>query len=66
MFNEEILNRKQLCEKLNISSALFYKMLQNGLPYRQLDEHSRKYYVFDEAEAWLINNGFKKKTTWRQ
>ena len=41
-------------------------MLQNGLPYRQLDEHSRKYYVFDEVEAWLINNGFKKKTIWRQ
>lgn len=65
MFNKEILNMKQLCEKLNISSFLFYKMVQNGLPYHQLGKHARKYYIYNEVETWLINNGFKKRTVWK-
>lgn len=53
IFGSEILNAKQLAEKLGISRNYLLKMVNSGLPYHQLGEESRKYYIFDEVEDWL-------------
>nr|WP_283601095.1 hypothetical protein [Ligilactobacillus aviarius] len=65
MFGDEILNAKQLREKLGVSSSFFYQLLKKGLPYHQLDDKSRKYYFLDEVEDWLTLQGLKPKTTWK-
>lgn len=53
IFGNEILNAKQLAEKLGISRNYLLKMVNNGLPYHQLGKKSRKYYIFDEVKDWL-------------
>ena len=53
MFGKEILNGKQLCEKLGISTTILYRLLDNGLPFHQLTTVSRKYYNLSEVEDWL-------------
>lgn len=65
MFGDEILNAKQLREKLGVSNSFFYQLLKKGLPYHQLDDKSRKYYFLDEVEDWLTLQGLKPKTTWK-
>lgn len=65
IFGQEILNAKQLIEKLGISSSFFYKLQKSGLPYHQLDDKSRKYYFLNEVEEWLIQKGLKPQTTWK-
>lgn len=65
MFGNQILNAKELRQKLGISSSFFYRLLKNGLPYHQLDKNSRKFYFLDEVETWLSQNGLKPKTTWK-
>lgn len=65
IFGQEILNAKQLIEKLGISSSFFYKLQKSGLPYHQLDDKSRKYYFLSEVEEWLIQKGLKPQTTWK-
>lgn len=53
MFGDEILNGKQLAEKLGISVSYLHTLVQAGLPYREL-ANSRKYFVLDEVRAWVI------------
>lgn len=65
MFGEKVLNGKQVATALGISQGYLYKLLASGLPYHQLDEHSRKYYVLNEVEEWLLTAGFKQTTTWK-
>lgn len=65
IFGQEILNGKQLIEKLGISNSFFYKLKKSGLPYHQLDDKSRKYYFLNEVEEWLIQKGLKPQTTWK-
>lgn len=55
MFGNEILNAKELAKKLGISRGYLYKMINYGLPYHQLDANSRKYFIYDEVEAWLLS-----------
>lgn len=65
MFGDEILNAKQLQEKLGISTNFFYQLLKKGLPYHQLDKNSRKFYFLEEVEEWLIKRGLKPQTSWK-
>lgn len=65
IFGQEVLNAKQLIQKLGISNSFFYKLLNAGLPYHQLNDNSRKYYFLDEVEDWLIKKGLKPQTTWK-
>lgn len=64
MFGKEILNGKQLCEKLGVSTTILYELLDNGLPFHQLTTASRKYYSLSEVENWLLNAGYRQKTIW--
>ena len=52
IFGNEILNAKQLVQKLGISRNYLLKMVNNGLPYHQLGKESRKYYIFGEVKDW--------------
>ena len=56
----KILNAKQLCAVLGISTTLFYKLKRAGMPYHQLPE-SRAYYMLDEVETWLSKAGYQQK-----
>lgn len=56
MFGEEILNAKQLVKKLGISKSYLYELLEMGLPYRQLGNKGRKYYVYEEVTKWIFEN----------
>lgn len=64
MFGDKILNTKELCKKLGISTTLLYRLLDNGLPSHQLTANSRRYYNYDEVEEWLSHAGFHKKVKW--
>lgn len=64
LFGQEILNGKQICEALGISSTLLYKLIASGLPYHQLTEGSRKYYYLEEVKRWLLEVGYHQRTTW--
>jgi phospholipid N-methyltransferase len=64
MFGEMILNGKQITEKLNISQGQLYKLIALGMPFHQLSEHSRKYYVLDEVIEWLKASGYTQKKVW--
>lgn len=56
MFGKEILNAKQLVNKLKISKSYLYELLEAGLPYHQLGNRGRKYYVYKEVTQWLFDN----------
>lgn len=60
----KILNAKELCNKLSISTTFFYKMKKAGMPYHQLCSNSRAYYILDEVEDWLSEAGFHQETKW--
>ncbi|MQB68048.1 helix-turn-helix transcriptional regulator [Limosilactobacillus reuteri] len=64
MFGNEILNGKQLCTALGISTTLLYKLLENGMPYHQLSTAGRRYYHLSEVEKWLLEAGYNQKTHW--
>lgn len=58
-----LLNGKQLCQELNISSTMLYKLRAAGMPCHQLP-HGRPYYTLDEAQTWLISAGYHQEKTW--
>ncbi|NRO26083.1 helix-turn-helix transcriptional regulator [Lactobacillus helveticus] len=60
----KILNGKELCNELRISTTFFYKMKKAGMPYHQLSSDSRAYYILDEVEAWLYKAGFHQENKW--
>lgn len=60
MSTKEILNGKDLRNRLGISTTPFYKFKKAGLPYHQLPG-GRPYYLFDEVQIWLRQNGINKK-----
>lgn len=64
MFGKEILNGKQLCTALGISTTLLYRLIQSGMPYHQLSVASRKYYNLEEVEKWLLKAGYQQKNVW--
>lgn len=64
MFGEEILNGKQLCKALGISTTILSGLVKNGLPYHQLTANSRKYYDLAEVKAWLKEAGYAPHTKW--
>jgi len=57
MFGKIILNGKQLCQELGISTTLLYRLLKQGMPYHQLSTASRKYYNLDEKRV-VTKGGF--------
>ena len=58
-----LLNGKQICEELNISAPLLYKLRRSGMPYHQLP-HGRAYYILDEVTSWLLKAGYHQEKTW--
>lgn len=62
MFGTQLLNARQVAQKLGISYTYFFKMLKKGenCPYHQLGQDGRKYYILDEVENWLLINSAKK------
>ena len=56
MFGEEILNATQLMKRLNISHARLYQLLDMGMPSHRLGKHSRRYYLYDEVQEWLLGS----------
>ncbi|WP_294837355.1 hypothetical protein [uncultured Lactobacillus sp.] len=58
-----LLNGKQLCQELNISTTMLYKFRKAGMPYHQLPQ-GRPYYTLDEAQTWLISAGYHQENTW--
>lgn len=58
-----LLNGKQLCEQLNISTTLLYKFRKAGMPYHQLP-HGRAYYNLKEVQEWLAQAGYHQEKTW--
>lgn len=54
VFGNEILNAKQLAAYLQVSTSLINKMVKSGMPYHQLSEKGRKYYVAEEVKEWLL------------
>lgn len=64
MFGTKILNARQLCECLGISTTLLYRLLKNGLPAHKLSGTSRRYYNLDEVKAWLTKAGYHEESKW--
>lgn len=64
MFGTEILNGKQLREKLGISTTIYYRLLKNGMPYKKLTANSRRYFEINEVKKWLQSQGFSQKEVW--
>lgn len=56
---QKMLNGKELC----ISTTLFYKMKQAGMPYHQFPA-SRTYYLLPEIKDWLRQAGYHQEKTW--
>ncbi len=54
MFGTELLNARQVAEKLGISYTYFFKIRKGGCPYHQLGNQGRKYYVLKEVQDWLL------------
>lgn len=64
MFGKDILNGRQLCKALGISTTLLYRLLKQGMPYHQLSTGSRKYYNLEEVQDWLLNAGYHQESKW--
>lgn len=64
MFGKEILNGRQLCKALGISTTLLYRLLKQGMPYHKLSTASRKYYMLKEVQEWLLNAGYHQESKW--
>lgn len=52
----KLLNSTELRQYLDISSTVFYKFKNAGMPYHQLPG-GRAYFLIDEVEAWLREAG---------
>lgn len=61
----QILNLKQLSKRLGCSQNHIYKLIAQGMPFHQLSDDSRRYYVLDEVLDWLKSSGYKQVSTWR-
>ena len=64
MFGDEILNGKQLRQYLKISTTIYYRLLENGLPSHQLTANSRRYFNVTEVTDWLKSQGYRKTIVW--
>lgn len=60
---QKILNSKELCQTLGISTTLFYKLKKSGMPYHKFPG-SRAYFILEEVENWLGEAGYHQETTW--
>lgn len=60
---EKILNAKELCAVLGISTIIFYKLRRAGMPYHQFPK-SRAYYILTEVEEWLGKAGYHQEKVW--
>ena len=49
---QKILNSKELCQTLGISTTLFYKLKKSGMPYHKFPR-SRAYFILEEVENWM-------------
>lgn len=58
-----LLNGKELCRQLHISTTLLYKFRKSGMPYHQLPQ-SRPYYNFEEVQEWLVKAGYHQEKIW--
>lgn len=63
MMNKKILNAKELCIALGISTTTFYKFKKMGMPYHQFPK-SRAYYILTEVEEWLGKAGYHQEKVW--
>lgn len=61
----QVLNGRQLCEELNISTTLLYRFRKSGMPYHQLPG-GRPYYLLSEVTDWLGKAGFHQVKTWKK
>lgn len=61
MYGSKLLNARQLIRALNIGSTTFFKIARRKnhhgqpIPAHQLSPDSRKYYVLEEVQEWLLN-----------
>lgn len=62
MFGKSVLNGKQLCNQLGMSTTLLYRLLDSGMPYHQLTKSSRRYYILEEVQTWLLKAGYRQKS----
>ncbi|MBM6812978.1 helix-turn-helix domain-containing protein [Limosilactobacillus reuteri] len=60
-----ICNLKELSKELNCSQNHVYKLIHQGMPYHQIDEQSRRYFILDEVINWLRKTGLKQESVWR-
>ena len=60
MYGTKLINARQLADALGVCNTTLFKMLkqinQRGdpCPFHQLGPNSRKYYVLDEVQQWLV------------
>jgi predicted site-specific integrase-resolvase len=59
----KMMNGKDLCKTLGISTTLLYKFRKTGMPYHQLPG-GRPYYLVDEVIVWLRNAGYRQEKVW--
>lgn len=59
----KMMNGKDLCKTLGISTTLLYKFRKAGMPYHQLPG-GRPYYLVDEVIVWLRNAGYRQEKVW--
>lgn len=60
---EDPINAQQLRSTLHFSTTKFYRYLGYGMPYHQLG-NSRRYYYLTEVRSWLNKSGYHAVTTW--
>lgn len=61
MFGKSVLNGKQLCNRLGMSTTLLYRLLDSGMPYHRLTKNSRRYYNLEEVKDWLLKVGYHQE-----
>ena len=60
MYGTKLINARQLADALGVCNTTLFKMLkqrnQRGdpCPFHQLGPNSRKYYVLDEVQQWIV------------
>lgn len=64
----QIFNLKEISQVIGCSTGHVYKLIRQGMPYHQLDENSRRYFIVDEVVEWLKTTGRKQVqvTVWRK
>lgn len=61
----KMMNGKELCEALSISTTLLYKFRKSGMPFHQLPG-GRAFYILDEVFLWLRKAGFHQEKKWKK